>query len=128
MIWDSTDLVHWTDQRLVKVAPDSAGNAWAPEAHWDDTRGEYVLYWASKLYADDDPDHTASTHNRMMYATTKDFRTFSTPKVWNDPGYSVIDSTVLKHKGTYHRYTKDERDPASDSPARSSSPPRSPPR
>ncbi|MER7641288.1 family 43 glycosylhydrolase [Streptomyces sp. NPDC126522] len=116
MIWESTDLVHWTDQRLVEVAPDNAGNAWAPEAHWDEARGEYVLYWASKLYADDDPDHTASTHNRMMYATTKNFRTFSTPKVWNDPGYSVIDSTVQQHNGTYYRYTKDERDPASDSP------------
>ncbi|MEV6543049.1 family 43 glycosylhydrolase [Streptomyces sp. NPDC051665] len=116
MIWESTDLVHWTDQRLVKVAPDNAGNTWAPEAYWDDSLGEYVVFWASKLYADDDPDHTGSTYNRMMYATTKDFRTFSDPKVWDDPGYSVIDSTVVKYKDTYYRYTKDERDPSSSSP------------
>ncbi|MGV9348472.1 family 43 glycosylhydrolase [Streptomyces spiralis] len=116
MIWESTDLVHWTDQRLVKVAPDNAGNTWAPEAYWDDSLGEYVVFWASKLYADDDPDHTGDTYNRMMYATTKDFRTFSAPKVWDDPGYSVIDSTVVKYKDTYYRYTKDERNPSSDSP------------
>ncbi|MFJ9960644.1 family 43 glycosylhydrolase [Streptomyces avermitilis] len=116
MIWESTDLVHWTDQRLVKVAPDSAGNTWAPEAYWDDTLGAYVVFWASKLYADDDPDHTGSTYNKMLYATTKDFRTFSEPKVWDDPGYSVIDSTVIKNKGSYYRYTKDERDPSSSSP------------
>jgi len=116
MIWESTDLVHWTDQRLVKVAPDNAGNTWAPEAYWDDSLGEYIVFWASKLYADDDPDHTGSTYNRMMYATTKDFRTFSAPKVWDDPGYSVIDSTVVKYKDTYYRYTKDERDPSSSSP------------
>lgn len=116
MIWESTDLVHWTDQRLVKVAPDSAGNTWAPEAYWDDSLGEYVVFWASKLYADDDPDHTGSTYNKMLYATTKDFRTFSDPKVWDDPGYSVIDSTVIKNKGSYYRYTKDERDPTSSSP------------
>nr|WSY55854.1 family 43 glycosylhydrolase [Streptomyces sp. NBC_00886] len=116
MIWESTDLVHWTDQRLVKVAPDNAGNTWAPEAYWDDSLGEYVVFWASKLYADDDPDHTGSTYNRMMYATTKDFRTFSAPRVWDDPGYSVIDSTVVKYKDTYYRYTKDERDPSSSSP------------
>ncbi|MFF4213901.1 family 43 glycosylhydrolase [Streptomyces sp. NPDC001796] len=116
MIWESTDLVHWTDQRLVKVAPDTAGNTWAPEAYWDDSLGEYVVFWASKLYADDDPDHTGSTYNKMLYATTKDFRTFSAPKVWDDPGYSVIDSTVVKYKDTYYRYTKDERDPSSSSP------------
>ncbi|MFD3929933.1 family 43 glycosylhydrolase [Streptomyces sp. NPDC058614] len=116
MIWESTDLVHWTDQRLVKVSPDTAGNTWAPEAYWDESLGEYVVFWASKLYAEDDPDHTGSTYNKMLYATTKDFRTFSEPKVWDDPGYSVIDSTVIKNKGSYYRYTKDERDPTSSSP------------
>ncbi|MFJ8786102.1 family 43 glycosylhydrolase [Streptomyces sp. NPDC102476] len=116
MIWESTDLVHWTDQRLVKVAPDNAGNTWAPEAYWDRDLGEYVVFWASKLYADDDPGHTGSTYNKMLYATTKDFRTFSAPKVWDDPGHSVIDSTVVKYRGTYYRYTKDERDPTSSSP------------
>lgn len=116
MIWESRDLVHWTDQRLVKVSPDNAGNTWAPEAYWDSRLGRFVVFWASKLYADDDPEHTGSTYNKMMYATTKDFRTFSAPKVWNDPGYSVIDSTVVEHRGTYYRYTKDERDPNSSSP------------
>ena len=116
MVWESTDLVHWTDQRLVKVSPDSAGNTWAPEAYWDDELDAYVVFWASKLYADDDPDHKGNTYNKMLYATTKDFRTFSEPKVWNDPGYSVIDSTVVKYKDEYYRYTKDERDPGSSSP------------
>ncbi|GAA2453941.1 family 43 glycosylhydrolase [Streptomyces glaucus] len=116
MVWESADLVHWTDQRLVEVAPDNAGNAWAPEAYWDESLGSYVVFWASKLYADDDPGHTGSTYNRMLYATTKDFRTFSEPRVWHDPGYSVIDSTVVEHRGTYHRYTKDERDPGSAGP------------
>lgn len=116
MVWESADLVHWTDQRLVKVSPDHAGNTWAPEAYWDDELDSYVVFWASKLYADDDPDHKGDTYNKMMYATTKDFRTFSEPKVWNDPGYSVIDSTVVKYGDEYYRYTKDERDPGSSSP------------
>lgn len=37
VIWDSPDLVHWSEPRLVDVAskiPD-AGMAWAPEANWD---------------------------------------------------------------------------------------------
>ncbi|MFJ7998225.1 family 43 glycosylhydrolase [Streptomyces sp. NPDC096310] len=116
MVWESTDLVNWTDQRLVKVAPDTAGNTWAPEAYYDDKLNAYVVFWASKIYADDDPQHTGSTYNKMMYATTRDFRTFSEAKVWNDPGYSVIDSTVIRHDGSYYRFTKDERDGSSSTP------------
>jgi hypothetical protein len=28
--------------------------------------------------------------------------------VWNDPGNSVIDSTVIKEGDSYYRFTKDE--------------------
>lgn len=109
LVWESVDLVTWTDHRLVRVAPDNAGNAWAPEAFYDTSIGAYVVFWASKLYAADDPDHTGNTYHRMMYATTQDFRTFSQPQIWNDRGYSVIDSTVIREGDTYYRFTKDER-------------------
>ncbi|WP_217241997.1 family 43 glycosylhydrolase [Streptomyces sp. AC555_RSS877] len=114
MVWESTDLVHWTDQRLVKVSPDSAGNTWAPEAYYDAKLGAYVVFWASKLY--DNEAHSGDTYNRMMYATTRDFHTFSEPKVWIDRGYSVIDSTVIQHDGTYFRLSKDERNNTSSTP------------
>jgi Glycosyl hydrolases family 43/Concanavalin A-like lectin/glucanases superfamily len=116
MIWESDDLVHWSQERSAQVAPPNAGNTWAPEAFWDAKRGDYVVFWASKLYADNDPGHTGDSYNRMMYATTRDFVTFSAPKVWIDPGYSVIDSTVIKNNGTYYRFTKDERNNSSSSP------------
>jgi large repetitive protein len=107
-IWESTDLVNWSEQRHVKVAPDNAGNAWAPEAFWDEENQEYIVFWASKLYAEDDPDHTGSTYNKMMYATTRDFVSFSEAQVWQDHGMSRIDTTVIKEGETYYRFTKDE--------------------
>ncbi|MDI6101817.1 family 43 glycosylhydrolase [Actinoplanes sp. NEAU-A12] len=116
MVWESTDLVNWTDQRLVKVSPDTAGNTWAPEAFYSSKLGAYVVFWASKLYDPSDTAHTGNTYNRMMYATTRDFRTFSEPQVWKDPGYSVIDSTIVEHEGVHHRITKDERNNSSTSP------------
>ncbi|HWV76929.1 MAG TPA: family 43 glycosylhydrolase [Isoptericola sp.] len=117
VVWESTDLVTWSEPRLVEVSPPTAGNTWAPEAYWDESRGEYVVFWASKLYDEDDPDHTGDSYNRMLYATTKDFRTFSEAKVWVDPGYSVIDSTVARDDdGTYYRFTKDERNNTSSTP------------
>jgi hypothetical protein len=116
VVWESADLVTWSAPRAVVVADATAGNVWAPEAYYDPSLGRYVVFWASKLYAASDPDHTATTHNRMLYATTTDFRTFSAPKVWVDPGYSVIDSTVIAHDGVYHRFTKDERSGSAGSP------------
>ncbi|GAB3162304.1 family 43 glycosylhydrolase [Myceligenerans halotolerans] len=106
-VWESHDLVNWSEQRHVRVAPDTAGNTWAPEAYYDDTLGAYIVFWASKLYAEDDPDHTGSTYNRMLYATTRDFVTFSEPQIWQD-GISRIDSTVIEDDGVFHRFTKDE--------------------
>ncbi|GAA1059997.1 family 43 glycosylhydrolase [Agromyces bracchium] len=106
-VWESHDLVNWSEQRHVKVSPDTAGNTWAPEAYYDGSIGAYVVFWASKLYAEDDPGHTGNTYNRMLYATTRDFVTFSEPQIWQD-GISRIDSTVIKAGDTYHRFTKDE--------------------
>jgi beta-xylosidase len=107
-IWESPDLKTWSAQRHVKVSPDTAGNTWAPEAYYDDSIGQFVVFWASSLYAEDDPDHTGETYHRMMYATTSDFVTFSEPQVWQDAGMSRIDSTVLHEGDTFYRFTKDE--------------------
>lgn len=107
-VWESTDLVNWTDQRHVKVSPDTVGNTWAPEAYYDESIGAYVVFWASKVYAESDPNHTAGTHNQMLYATTRDFVTFTAPQIWQNTGVSRIDSTVIKVGDTYHRFTKDE--------------------
>ncbi len=108
-IWESTDLVTWSEQRHVRVSPDTAGMTWAPEATYDPAIGAYVVYWATSPYAADDPDHTGPTYPRMMYSTTRDFRTFTEPKVWNDPGEGVIDSTVIKDGDYYYRLTTDEK-------------------
>lgn len=107
-VWESHDLVTWSDQRHIEVAPENAGNTWAPEAYYDDIIGAYVVFWASSLYDADDPDHTGNSYHRMMYATTRDFTTFSEPQVWQDQGVSRIDSTVIKSSDTYYRFTKDE--------------------
>ncbi len=117
MIWESSDLINWSDQREVKLSPDNSGNLWAPEAHWDQATGQYVVYWASALYPDDvpaDQRDIKDSYQRMMYSTTSDFKDFSEPKVWIDerqgPGLGMIDSTVAEVDDTYYRLTKDEGD------------------
>ncbi len=117
MIWESSDLINWSQQREVKVASDNSGNLWAPEAHWDPVTEQYIVYWASALYPDDvpaDQRDIKNSYQRMMYSTTKDFKDFSEPKVWIDerqgPGLGMIDSTVAEVGDTFYRLTKDEGD------------------
>lgn len=107
-VWESEDLHTWSAQRHVLVSPETAGNTWAPEAYYDEDLGEYIVFWASSLYSDDDPNRTESTYHRMLYATTRDFVTFSETQIWQDAGLSRIDSTVIKADDVYYRFTKDE--------------------
>lgn len=53
MVWESTDLVNWSDMRMVEVSASiNAGCTWAPEATYDPITGEYIVYWASKVSED----------------------------------------------------------------------------
>ncbi|MBO1752079.1 Ig-like domain-containing protein [Actinotalea sp. BY-33] len=112
-VWESDDLVTWSEQRHVKVSSDYAGNTWAPEAFWSDELDTFVVFWASNLYPTTNPaERSAVTYNRMMYATTDDFVTFSEARPWIDVrrgnGRGMIDSTVAQIDDTYYRFTKDE--------------------
>ncbi|WP_163578971.1 immunoglobulin-like domain-containing protein [Gracilibacillus saliphilus] len=109
MVWESNDLVNWSEQRMVEVAPKEAGNTWAPEIFYDDTTGEYIVFWASKLYEDENNRNNGDSYQRMMYSKTRDFYTFTEPEVYMDYGYSIIDTTMIEHDGKIYRFTKDER-------------------
>ncbi len=76
MVWESTDLVNWSEQRMVEVARDDAGCTWAPEATYDEKEtGEYIVYWASRVAED------GYGKQRVYYAKTRDFYTFTEPEV-----------------------------------------------
>ncbi|WP_186577049.1 immunoglobulin-like domain-containing protein [Aquibacillus kalidii] len=116
MVWESNDLINWSEQRMAEVAPEEAGNTWAPEIFYDKTIGQYVIFWASKLYETVEDRNSGNSYQRMMYTTTRDFHTFSEPKVYMDYGYSIIDTTMIEHNGKIYRFTKDERGNSSSTP------------
>jgi hypothetical protein len=101
----SKDLVHWTPQKeifLFDGVPE-AGNAWAPEASWDEQRKEWVIYWATTIKG------KAEGH-RLYSITTKDWTTFTPVKLWFDPGFSAIDATLARDGKRWVMVFKDERD------------------
>lgn len=116
MVWESKDLVNWSEQRMVKVAPPEAGNTWAPEVFFDQTTGEYVVFWASKVYKNEEQRRVGASQQKMMFAKTRDFYTFTKPEIYMDYGYSIIDTTMIEHDGNIYRFTKDERPCTENSP------------
>jgi hypothetical protein len=114
VVWESQDLVNWGQGRLVQVAPPEAGNTWAPEVVWDSAQDAYLVHWSSMVY--DTAEHEGESYNRVMCATTRDFREFSEPQIWVDRGWPTIDATVIEHDGVYYRFVKDERTRSSDAP------------
>ena len=53
----------------------------------------------------------ANEKNHRIYAvTTKDFEKFSATKLFFDPGFNVIDATIIRHGGKYYLIFKDERE------------------
>ncbi|WP_308467224.1 glycoside hydrolase family 43 protein [Rathayibacter soli] len=114
--WESVDLVHWSEPRLVAVAPENAGNAWAPKAFWSDVERSWKVFFASALY-DAGDDRTVARHQRMLVADTKDFSEFTTAEVYLDPGHDVIDATFLHWGDHVLRFTADSltADPAAKS-------------
>ncbi|KAI1499945.1 hypothetical protein F5X99DRAFT_263720 [Biscogniauxia marginata] len=112
-VWESTDLVNFSGDRLVTVEDSTAGMVWAPEAIWDASKNQYLVHWASKFYSASDTGHTGTPSTiRIRYAYTSDFKTFSTPQTYID--YSptnIIDLDILPldNEGkNYLRFMKDE--------------------
>jgi beta-xylosidase len=103
VIWDSTNLVQWSEPRLVQVAHTNAGCTWAPEAVYDEDAGDYLVFWASTTRDDD------YKKQRIWACRTKDFHTFGPPFVYIDKPTQVIDTTIARSGTNYYRFTKDEQ-------------------
>lgn len=88
--------------------------AWAPSVVYNATESKYYLFWASRLYSDDDPEHTGDASlDRIRYATTTDFTTFSAPADYvalDSENIPLIDQEFLYlgTPGHYARFLKDE--------------------
>jgi O-glycosyl hydrolase len=115
IVWESDDLLTWSEPRMVEVAPYEAGNTWAPEAFYDEESGSYVVFWASRLF-DKGTRSGGEWYQRILYSKTRDFHTFTEPELYMDLGYSTIDTTMLAHNGKIYRFTKDERENEPNSP------------
>jgi hypothetical protein len=110
----STDLIHWTTHEQLPVLANepSAINAWAPALYYEPDHQRWLLFWSSTIPGrfPGDTSGDSNLNHRIFSTTTTDFKALTPSKLFFDPGYSVIDATVLQ-TGT-NKYTlifKDER-------------------
>ncbi len=109
----SKDLIHWSAQQFIPVMAheDSARNTWAPELTYDTRKKRYVIYWATTIsgkYPLLDTVAESKYNHRIYYVTTKDFKTFSKTKLLYQPGFSVIDASIVPDGKRYIMFLKNE--------------------
>lgn len=106
-IMNSPDLVNFTSEELVRVAyfdealQMTGKRAWAPEMMYDMESDQYYIYFS-------DPGEKDLV-GHIYAVNTKDFKEFSYPYSYYNPGYNVIDGTILPLDGKYWMFYKDER-------------------
>lgn len=117
----SPDLIHWSAQQYIPVMEHepTARNAWAPELFYDGAAGGYLLFWSTTI-----PGRFPATDgqlrkgrswdpgwdHRIFYTTTRDFRSFAPTRLLYDPGFNVIDATMVRDGRRFLMFVKDETD------------------
>ena len=105
-LWRSDDLVHWGEQELVFFGREDFGCLWAPEVFYDEIRDEYLIHWGSTVAED------GFSHMSIYCCATKDFRTFSSPRLFFTKENEILDSHIEKVGDTYHLFYKNSSAPA----------------
>jgi signal transduction histidine kinase len=111
----SPDLIHWSAPRALPVMAQepAALNCWAPEFYWNAARQEYLIFWSSAVTNrfQETLGRAGQMANQRLYCTTtRDFLNFTTTRLYFDPGFGVIDPTLVAAGDKYHLIFKDETD------------------
>lgn len=105
-MWESEDLLHWSEQKLIQLGDENFGCLWAPDVFFDPQQQDYVLHWSSS--------HACNDYGDMgiYFSRTKDFLEFTKPRLLyqkNDAG--VIDSAIYTENGKYFMFLKSDNNP-----------------
>jgi len=114
----SRDLVTWSEAAFLPVMAQEpkAANAWAPEILFDDETRQYIIFWATTIpgrFPATDASGSVNKegialNHRIYRTTTRDFSDYSRAELFLDPGFNVIDATVIRDGARYLMFLKDE--------------------
>lgn len=110
----SADLIHWSAPKVLPVMSNEPAtlNCWAPEFYWNAERKEYVIFWSSAVtnrFRETLGRSGPLSNQRIFATTTRDFEQFTTTRLFYDPGFGLIDATLIAAAaGGYHLIFKEE--------------------
>lgn len=109
----SRDFITWSDQQAIPVMAHEpeARNCWAPEIVYDEKKQHFLIFWATTIkgrFPETQVEGDSGYNHRMYSTTTKDFKTFTPTQLFYDPGFNVIDATILRDGRSYRMIVKDE--------------------
>ncbi len=114
-MWESSDLVNWSEQTLLHLGDDDFGCLWAPDIVRDSGSGEYVIHWSST--------HSDRQFMGIYCCRTRDFCQFTPPKLlYSKENAGIIDSAIYEEDGFYYLFVKCDHDPETILLLRSSAP------
>lgn len=105
-MWESEDLVNWSEQRLLPLGDEDFGCLWAPDVFYDPEKEDYVLHWSSS--------HASNGFGNMgiWFSRTRDFKSFGVPKLlYQKDDAGVIDSAIYTENGKYFLFLKSDHNP-----------------
>jgi hypothetical protein len=114
----SRDLIEWRDAAFLPVMVHErlAANAWAPEIFYDEDTSQYLIFWSTtipgRFPATDDSGSVnkegVALNHRIYRTTTRDFKEYSRAELFLDPGFNVIDATIVRDGARFLMFLKDE--------------------
>ncbi|HKC64733.1 MAG TPA: glycoside hydrolase family 43 protein, partial [Pyrinomonadaceae bacterium] len=109
----SKDLIHWSEQQAIAPMTEepNAQNVWAPETFYDADEKQFLLFWATTIpgrFPETDKSGDNGLNHRIYITMTKDFKSFTPTRLFFDPGFNVIDATIVRDDGRFIMFFKDE--------------------
>jgi hypothetical protein len=106
-MWESENLVNWSEQRLIELGDEDFGCLWAPDVIYDSKNDDYVIHWSSS--------HASNNYGykAIYYTRTKNFESFTKPQMLcRKDSSGIIDSAIYEENGMFYRFLKSEMNPA----------------
>ena len=110
----SEDLVEWSPQKSIPIWPGDTTvlNTWAPEMVYLEDSGQWLIFWSSTIttmFPETGGQVENRKNHRIFSMKTADFKAFTEPELYYDPGYPVIDASLCPVGDEAVMIIKDER-------------------